>query len=602
MMKNTTYAVAAVLTLIIACQPAQQKPIKQEVEEFLTEYNTTYQTLLKEAAEMQWKLNTKIVEGDTVTSKLASEAEEKMAAFTGSSENIQTAMRLLQHQDSLSIVQIRQLKTILYAAGSNPATVKDLVKQKIEAGNKQTELLFGFDYQLDGNSVSTNDLDELLHSSTDLNERLTVWNASKEVGKPLKDGLENLRNLRNQTVQALDYSDYFEYQVSDYQMNSSEMLDLCSNMIGEIWPLYRELHTWARYTLAEKYGQEVPELIPAHWLPNRWGQEWGGIIDVEGLNIDEALKEKSAEWIVKEGENFYMSMGFDPLPQSFYELSSLYPLPEDAGYKKNNHASAWHMDNAEDVRSLMSVVPNTRWWGTTLHELGHIYYYMTYTNPDVPIILRGGANRGFHEAMGSLMGLAAMQQPFLERYELIPAGLELDQEKILLKEALDFVVLIPWGAGVMTYFEHELYANNLPKDKFNQHWWSLKEKYQGIKAPETRGEEYCDACSKTHINNDPAQYYDYAISNVLLFQFHEFIANGILLQDPHATNYYGNENIGVFVKKLMYPGANVDWQEHLEKHLGTGMSANAMKAYFEPLMTYLQKENEGRTYTLPEQI
>jgi peptidyl-dipeptidase A len=325
-------------------------------------------------------------------------------------------------------------------------------------------------------------------------------------------------------------------------------------------------------------------------------------VQTEGVDLDENLKQYSSEWIVEKGEEFYVSLGFEKLPQSFWDLSSLYPAGPNAGYKKNNHASAWHMNFDNDVRSLMSVIPNTRWWKTSLHELGHIYYFISYTNPDVPIILREGANRSYHEAIGYLIGLASLQQPFLEETGLLPRGLKLDKIQELLKESLEHVVFIPWGAGVMTEFEYELYSNELPKDQFNKKWWELKKKYQGIIPPYERGEEYCDASSKTHINNDAAQYYDYAISYVLLFQFHDYIATKILNQDPHATNYYANKEVGNFLYNLMYPGASVDWRDHLKASIGSEMSAKPMVDYFEPLMDWLKEQNKGRKHTLPKSL
>lgn len=581
---------------------ADDASFTQEVDSFLSVYNQRYQELLIPASEAQWTLNTHIVEGDTVTAQIAQEAEEAMVAYTGSKENIETALLYLKRKDELSAVQVRQLNTILYAAGGSPQTVVDLVKMKIKAENEQTTKLFGYDFTIDGKSVTPNHIDEVLEKSDNLNERLKAWESSKAVGIGLKSGLTNLRDLRNETVQALDYSDYFQYQVSDYGMTSEEMLEACRGLVQDIWPLYRELHTWARYELAEKYNQEVPSLLPAHWLPNRWGQEWSSMVQNNGVNLDDALAEKSAEWIITQGEDFYVSLGYPKLPSSFYQKSSLYPLAEGADFKKNNHASAWHMDNDKDVRSLMSVEPNTRWWGTTLHELGHIYYYMTYTNDSVPVILRGGANRAYHEAMGTLIGMASMQPPFLKQYGLMPEDQEVDAVQQMLKEALDYVVLLPWGAGVMTEFEHALYAENLPEDEYNRKWWALKSKIQGIAPPTERGEEFCDAASKTHINNDAAQYYDYALSNVLLFQFHQHIAANILKQDPHNTNYYGSKETGDFLQNLMKDGANCDWRDHLQKHLGSEMSAQAMVSYFEPLMSWLKAENEGRVHSLPEKL
>ena len=586
--------------LLIAC--AQEEPsgsnTANEAQAFIDAYTDEMTDLYYTAARAEWKLNTYIVDGDTITPKIAEEANAAFAAFTGSKENIEEARAFLEKKDQLSGLQVRQLDAILYTAGSNPEVAGDVIQQKIEAETEQTRNLFGFDFQIDGESVSTNDIDNILKKSDDLDERLKAWESSKEVGKTLKDGLENLQGLRNASVQALGYEDYFQYQVSDYGYSTEELRDVCMDMIRELWPLYTELHTWARYTLAEKYGEDVPEYLPAHWLPNRWGQDWSDLVSVEGFDADAALREKTAEWIMEQGEDFYVSLGFDELPQSFYDSSSLYPAPKDAAYKKNNHASAWHMDLDKDVRSLMSIEPNAQWWETVLHELGHIYYYMSYTNPDVPPLLRGGANRAYHEAIGTQIGLASMQKPFLARYGLVDSAAQVDQEKVLLKEALQYVIVIPWGAGVMTEFEDALYTQNLPKDQYNAKWWELKKKYQGIVPPYERSEEYCDAASKTHINNDPAQYYDYAISYILLFQFHMHITNEILKQDPHNSNYYGSKETGTFLHDMMYPGASVDWREHLKNMIGAEMSANAMLQYFEPLMTYLKKANEGREHTL----
>jgi peptidyl-dipeptidase A len=369
----------------------------------------------------------------------------------------------------------------------------------------------------------------------------------------------------------------------------------------ELRPLYRELHTFARYTLAEKYHQPVPADLPAHWLPNRWGQDWSAMINVEGFDLNGVLKSKSPEWIVQQAERFYVSLGFDSLPASFWKNSSLYPLPPDAGYKKNNHASAWHLDLENDLRSLMSVEPNTEWYETTHHELGHIYYFMSYTNKDVPPLLREGANRAYHEAVGSLLGLASMQKPFVEAINLMPASNgKNDDVQTLLKEALNYIVFIPFSAGTMSQFEYELYAQNLPKAQYNSRWWEFVKKYQGLVPPEPRGEEYCDAATKTHINDDAAQYYDYALSYILLYQLHDHIATKILHQDPHATNYYGNTEVGNFLREILQPGSSRDWRELLREKTGEDLSAKAMLRYFEPLAGYLKKANAGREHTLGE--
>ncbi len=599
MTSQKSFLLALVIIGFTACEP--EIDVQQATQEYLDGYNKKYQELYYASSKAEWKSNTEIIEGDSTNGVATRKANEAMATFTGSVENIEKAQKYLTQKDKLTEIQVKQLNSILYKAANNPATVSKIVKARIKAETEQTEKLYGYEFTIDNQAVTTYEIDKILSDESNLDVRLKAWKASKEVGKTLKDGLEHLRNLRNKTVQALGYDDFFSYQVSDYGMTTQELADQMKNAVKEVWPLYRELHTYARYEYAKKYGvEEVPEMLPAHWLPNRWGQDWGSLVSVEGLNLDSIMATKSPEWVVKQGERFYVSIGMPELPSVFWEKSDLYPLPKGANYKKNNHASAWHLDLDNDVRSLMSVEANPNWYETSHHELGHIYYFLLYSNPDVPVILREGANRGFHEAFGSLMGLAAMQEPFLDNLGLMPEGVETDKMQVLLKDAMHYIVFIPWSAGVMTHFEHDLYATDLPKSEYNKRWWELKKMYQGIVPPEERGEEYCDAASKTHINNDPAQYYDYALSYLLLFQFHEHISNNILKQDPHATNYFGHKEIGEFLHTIMYPGATADWREMLKETTGSELSAKAMLNYFEPLMDFLKEANTGRDYTLPD--
>lgn len=593
-------ALSAMLTLA-ACSNNNQEKTQQEAQQFIDSYTTQYVKLYTNSSEAQWKANIEIIPADSTNTMNAQKADEAMAAFTGSKENIEQAKKFLEHKDQLTDIQRKEIELILYYAANNPQTIPDIVKQRIKAENEQTQQLYGFQYQIGDKKVSTNDIDDILKKESNLDKRLAAWNASKEVGKKLKTGLVNLRGLRNKTVQELGYHDFFSYQVSDYNMSTDEMMQTMDKLMRELYPLYRELHTWMRYELAKKYGvKEVPGYLPAHWLPNRWAQDWSPAVSVKGIDLDAVLSKKPKEWIVHEGEKLYTSIGFGNLPQTFWEKSSLYPYPADSNVKKNNHASAWHMDLNKDVRSLMSVEPNAEWWETANHELGHIFYYITYTNPDVPPLLRQGANRAYHEAIGSMMGMAAMQKPYLVGRGLIDSSVQTDSVQSLMKEALNSVVFMFFSCGTMSHFEKEMYADNLSPDKFNEEWWTLAKKYQGIVPPNARGEEYTDAATKTHINDDPAQYYDYALSYVLLYQMHNHIAKDILHQDPRATNYYGQKGVGDFLKKIMYPGASKDWRVVLKESTGDELNANAMLEYFQPLMNWLKEQNKGRKYTLPE--
>ena len=580
----------------------EQRELAQEqmdVQAYLDAYVDTLLDLRTASAEANWKSNTYIVAGDSTYEVATREAQEALAHFTGSVYNIDQATQRLESAD-LDTLQEKQLRAILYRAAANPQTIPELVAQRIAAETKQTKQLYGYTFTLNEKEVTPNQLDEMLTSEKDLTTRQQIWESSKAIGTTLRDGLLELRQLRNATVEPLGYTDYFAYQVSDYNMTVSEMQELCQQLVSDIWPLYRELHTYARYQLAEKYQQPVPEYLPAHWLSNRWGQDWSELVEVQGLDIDAALSDKEPVWLVNQAERFYQSLGFDTLPTSFYEKSSLYPVPDSADYKKNTHASAWHIDLQQDVRCLMSVEPNARWYETTHHELGHIYYYLSYSRPKVPILLRGGANRAYHEAVGSLMGLAAMQQPFLEEIGLIQGDAPVDSIQSLLREAMNFAVFIPWSAGVMTSYEKALYSDQLDADSLNAYWWKLKKNYQGIVPPTDRDEAFTDAASKTHINNDAAQYYDYAISFVLLFQMHQHISEQVLHQPPSKTNYFGSTQTGDFLRTILEQGATEDWRHLIKRITGDEIRAEAMLTYFEPVLEYLKQENAGRTHTLPE--
>lgn len=588
--------IALLSALIVGCNP--NAGLRREVDAYLAGYAREYQRLYYDDSQAQWDNNTHIVAGDTTNAARARRTGEALAAFQGSVANIEEIRGYLADSARLTPLQVRQLDVMLYNAAGSPATVADTVKARIAAETEQVEKLYGWQFRIGTRAVTANDLDNTLRSSRKLPERLAAWEASKAVGPSLKSGLVRLRDLRNRVVQALGYPDFFTYQVSDYGMTTDEMLALNDSLIAQVWPLYRELHTWARYELAKRYGVPVPDRLPAHWLPNRWGQDWSALVDIQGLNADSALATHDAAWVVKQGEDFYVSLGFDTLPTAFYQRSSLYPVPADAPYKKNTHASAWHMDLDHDIRSLMSVEPNQEWYGTVHHELGHIYYYLTYSTPDVPIVLRAGANRAYHEAIGSMMGLAALQPRFLAGRGLTPANAAPDSIAQMLQEALDYVVFIPWSAGTMTRFEHALYAEGLPPDQWNRRWWELVAKYQGIVPPSPRDERWADGLTKTHINDDPGQYYDYALSYALLFQLHDHIARDILKQNPHNTDYYGSRATGDFLRHLMAPGASRPWRDVLKETTGHGLDARAMVDYFQPLYEWLKEQNKGRKYTI----
>jgi len=571
----------------------QQSQGGRGVTDFLRFYNETYQRLSAVANEADWRASTNVNE-QNIGARIG--ANEAQAAFQGSRYIIETSRSYLANRTNATDLEFRQLDKILLNAGESPGTVPDIVSRRVAAEARLSALLDSFEFCLEKRGgacvkpVTPNQIDEVLRSSADVEERRRYWEASKQSGFALKEGLRELRTLRNRVAQALGYSSYFHLQVADYGMSVADLMDLMKRTVEQVRPLYSELHLWARRRMAEKFRQPLPETMPAHWSGNRWAQDWPGLL--EAVPMDEAIARKSPEWIVQQAERFYVSMGFPALPKSFWERSDLYELPANSTRKKNTHASAWHIDLESDVRSLMSVTPNMYWFNTAHHELGHVYYYIAYTNPRVPVVLREGANRAFHEAVGDLISIAANQEQYLKQAGLLPGGRTLDKNQRLLSEALENFVFLPFAAGVMTSFEHDLYEKNLPAAEWNQRWWQYVNVYQGVTAPAPRPNDACDACTKTHIIDDPAQYYDYAVASLIKYQLHDFIARRILNQDPRDCNYYGNKEVGRWLQDLLAAGATRDWRTLLREKTGEDLSSRAMLEYFAPLAEWLKQENQ----------
>jgi peptidyl-dipeptidase A len=572
---------------------------RTDARRFLDQYSREYQRLHIRASEAAWLAMTDVKEEHTQAS---AKARQEVDAYVGRQDNMETLAALRMRAWGLSPLTAREVEHAWMLAANAPGIVPDLVKRRAEAEAEQSMKQDGFQFTLSDSDeparvVTANEIDEILIRSTDPKTRLDAWVSSKEIGKELKPGLVQLQQLRNGVARAMNYSSFFGLRVADYGMAVDELMGLMKNVMERIRPLYEHVHCYARHELARRYGQPAPRRIPAHWLPNRWGQAWPGL--VAGVDLDPLFESKTSEWIVQQSERFYTSMGFPALPASFWKKSDLYDLPPDSIRKKNTHASAWHIDFDHDVRSLMSVKPDARWFSTTHHELGHIYYFLAYSTPRVPLLLREGANRAFHEGIGDLISLASQQRPYLDEIGLTHSSGSLggSDESIswLLAEALEgSIVFLPFACGTMTGFEHDLYEKDLAPNRYNARWWELVKQHQGIDPPSDRGEEYCDAATKTHINDDPGEYYDYAIGRLIVYQLHDYIARNILKQDPRSCNYYNRKDVGEYLMALLSSGASRDWREVLRTFTGEDLSARAMMDYYAPLMEHLEKVNRGR--------
>jgi peptidyl-dipeptidase A len=575
---------------------------EKDAEAFLDIVTSLLMPVSTTAADADWVAATDVTPEHTGQ---RTGADKALATLSGATMIVTRAKAFLTKRKELDDVTARQLDKLLLGAAENPGTIPDVVNKRVEAEARQSSILDGYTFCLQpkpGTAQGTgacartgtaNQIDDILRKSRDLGERQRVWIASKEIGRPLKPGLIELRDLRNQVAKEMGYSSYFALQVADYGMTVPEMMALLDSTLETTRPLFDQLHCWAKNTLAARYKKAPPKMIPAHWIGNRWAQDWPGLI--EEASLDPLFKGSSPETIVKSAENFYVSLGFPRLPDSFWKKSDLYPVPAGSPRKKNSHASAWHIDHAADVRSLMSVEPDEQWFATAHHELGHIYYYISYSTPAVPMLLREGANRAFHEAVGELAKLASQQTPYLVKVGVMPRGKEPDATAWLLQSAMDSIVFMPFSAGTMSHFERDLYEGNLPPSDWQKKWWDYAGQYQGVEPPVSRNDDaLCDACTKTHINDDAAQYYDYALASLIKFQLHDHICTTILKQDVRACDYSGNHEVGDFLRGILKLGATRDWRAVIQEATGEPISPRAMMAFYQPLVDELSKRNAGK--------
>ena len=298
---------ALILGVPLAAQ--MSAPLQDRADRFLKLVNAGYQSLAYVAQQASWKAASDV--------KPASRA---YAAFNGNPALITEARELLQHRKELKDITVRQLERVLLNAAEGPMTRPELVAARVAAETAQTSNLDGFVWKLEGRPISANEIDGLLAKSDNLAERRKVWEVSKENGPALKEGLVKLRDLRNGCAQALGYPDYFSLQVAKYGLSTDEMMAFNRKFLAELKPLYLQLHTWVKYEMAKKYGQPVPRAIPAHWINNRWSQNWTGF--VKAVDFDPHFKGWQPERIVKTAEAFYTGLGFDPLSATTWTWST----------------------------------------------------------------------------------------------------------------------------------------------------------------------------------------------------------------------------------------------------------------------------------------
>ena len=456
-----------------------------------------------------------------------------------------------------------------------------------------------------GEVTRGNDLEALMGTVRDPALLQEMWTSWHKIGAPMKDDYARFVEISNAGAKELGYADTGAMWRSGYDMAPDEFAALLDRNWQEVKPLYDQLHCYVRARLNEKYGDEVQPAtgpIRADLLGNMWAQEWGNIYDVVapagagdlGYDLTDLLVQADYTpiQIVETGESFFSSLGFAELPETFWERSMI-TAPRDR--EVVCHASAWDVDNVNDLRIKMCTKVNADDFTTAHHELGHNYYQRAYNQQ--PFLYKNSANDGFHEAVGDFIALSVTPDYLVKLNLLDPANVP-DESKdigLLLRQAMDKVAFLPFGL-LIDKWRWQVFSGEVTPATYNQAWTDLRREYQGIVPP--GGERPADAFdpgAKYHVpGNTP--YTRYFMARLLQFQFHKAACEQAGWQGPlHRCSIYNNKAVGERLNQMLAMGASKPWPDALEAFTGTReMSGKAMLAYFQPLQAWLEEQNGGR--------
>jgi peptidyl-dipeptidase A len=516
------------------------------------------------------------------TQILVAEASEK---------HIRAGVRLAQRAAQFDGVDDRKLELIKLALNtpgpSDPAKTAEMAKIAAEM-----DAMYG--------AAKVGDLDveaitKIMQTSRDESELRDAWKGWHSIARPMKPLYSRFVDLTNEGARGLGYADAGAMWRSKYDMHPDAFSAEMDRLWDQVKPLYYSLYRYVRSKLSKHYGADlVPggKPMPAHIFGNIWAQEWGSIFDLvapEGMargydltKILEARSDIDAVEMVRIGERFFTSLGFDALPATFYERS-LFTRPRDR--EVVCHASAWDIDDRDDLRVKMCISKTEDYFQTIHHELGHNFYQRAYK--DQPFLYRNSANDAFHEAIGDTIALSVTPSYLVEIGLLDEEPPESADIPLLLREALDKIAFLPFGL-MIDKWRWQVFSGAVTPENYNQAWWDLRLKYQGIVPPDARGEEDFDAGAKYHI---PANvpYARYFLARILQFQFHRALSSG-LTGPLNRRSIYNNKAAGERLIRMLEMGASRPWPDALEALTGEReMDASAMLEYFAPLKAWLDQ-------------
>ena len=590
------------IIIVTSCAPSSEQTLSnQDLEEFLAN------------VELENKKDGPVIySASWISSNFITYDSQKVIADYGTKSTLKSLERSREAAsfDGLDTSKENQrMLNILKSSFVMPPPLDEELASELSEITTSLEAMYGSgEYCFDGEECyDLEAFESIIDNSRDPKELLRAWEGWHEIGKPMKPMYMRMVDIGNQGSVDLGYEGLSDLWFSKYDMPAEDFLDDTDRVWSEVKPLYDALHCHVRAKLNEHYGDEVISKtgpLPVHMLGNMWGQSWSNIYDLvyeekpdsKYIDVTKIINEKSLSEIqmVEYAEDFFISMGFKPLPKTFWERS-LFVKPRDRSVVC--HASAWNLDPANnDLRIKMCIEKNEEDFITIHHELGHIFYYQAYNH--IPTVFQAGANDGFHEAFGDLLTLSItpdylvdigfISEDDAEEAKKDPIGL-------LMKQALDGVVIVPW-ALMLDKWRSGVFDGDIDESNLNSSWWNLREEYQGINTSYERSENYFDPGAKYHIpGNTP--YTRYYLASIMQYQFHEALCNLINYDGYlHECSIYGNKEAGDRIITTMAMGQSLPWQDAFENLTGSRqLSGKSIMNYYAPLKEWLDEENKNRT-------
>lgn len=585
---------AFLLFIPLAMQAQKSKPTVADAEQFMKQAEVRLNDQVVKASRAAW-VQENFITFDTET--LSADSQDQLTAL------IQQLVDQAKRFDGLQMPpdlarKFMLLKLQLTAPAPHDAALRKELTQigaSLDADYGKGVYCRNPDDCLDITAIG-----RIMAESRDPKELQDLWVGWHKVGAPMRDRYSRFVDLSNQGAREMGFKDTGAMWRAGYDMPPDQFSAEIERLWQQVRPLYLSLYTYVRAKLSQHYGPGlVPPNgpIPADLLGNPWAQEWGNVFSLMGLpensrgyDLTKLLEAKNldSKGMVRYGENFYKSLGFAPLPPTFWERS-LFTKPRDRDVVC--HASAWDIDNQDDLRVKMCIQIRDEDFVTIHHELGHNFYQRAYKAQ--PFLFENGANDGFHEAIGDTIALAVTPD-YLKEIGLLDTVPSADSDiPLLLRQALDKVAFLPFGL-LIDQWRWKVFSGEVKPADYNKSWWELRLKYQGVVPPVTRSEADFDPGAKYHVAAN-VPYMRYFLARILQFQFYRAMCQASGYTGPlNRCTFYQSKEAGAKLNKMLEMGTSKPWPDELEALTGQRqMDAGAMLDYFAPLKQWLDEQNKG---------